>query len=129
MTLDEEPVELSSVVATLMELQEAGNLQHDCSAFLVRGLEATASSLCTMEAQVAALSADAADAKFLATYRDPIKRWFTRRAKVLGMDWPTLAGKLDLEHEDSDEENSDLPSCTENLKASLKRTAIPGRTC
>lgn len=67
--LDEEPVELSSVVATLMELQEAGSLQHDCSAFLVGALEATVSSLCTMEEGVAALSADAADAKFLATYR------------------------------------------------------------
>ena len=94
--LDEEPVGLSSVVATLMELQEAGSLQHDCSAFLVHGLEATVSSLCTIQDEVAALSADAADAKFLATYRDPIKRWLTRRAKVLGMDWPTLAGKLDL---------------------------------
>lgn len=119
--LDEEPVELSSVVATLMDLQEAGSLQQDCSAFLVCGLEATVSSLCTMESKVAALSADAANAKFLATYRDPIKRWFTRRAKLLGMDWPTLAGKLDLEQEDSDEEDTDSPSCTENLKASLEK--------
>lgn len=119
--LDEEPVELSSVVATLMELQEVGSLQHDGSAFLVHGLEATVSSLCAIQDEVAALSAHAADAKFLATYCDPIKRWFTRRAKVLGMDWPTLAGKLDLEQEDSDEEDSDLPSCTEKLKASLER--------
>ena len=87
---------------------------------MVHGLEEMVSYLCTIQEKVA-LSADVADANFLATYRYPIKRWFTRRAKALGMDWPTLSGKLDLEQEDSDEEDSDSPSCTEKLKASLER--------
>ena len=121
--LDQEPVELPSVVVTLLELQEAGSLQQDCSTFLVCGLEETTSSLCTIQEEVAVLKADAADSKFLATYRDPIKRWFTRRAKVLGMDWPTLAGKLDLEQEESDDEDSASQNSTytEKLKASLER--------
>lgn len=124
--LDQEPVELPSVTATLLELQEAGSLQQDCSAFLVQGLEQTVSSLRTTQEKIAMLSADAADAKCLATYRYPIKRWFTRRARALGMDWPTLAGKLDLEQEVSNEENSDSPSCTEKLKVSLERAGKIG---
>lgn len=119
--LDQETDELPSVIATLLELQQAGGLQLVSYAFLVQGLEQTVSSLRTTQERVAVLSAAAADAKFLAAYQYPVKRWLTRRSMALGMDWPTLAGKLDLEQEDSDEEHSDSPSCTEKLKASLER--------
>ena len=120
--LEENPFELPHVVASLLELEEAGSIQQECSAFLVRGLQETVSALHNTQEQIAKLNADAADAKFLATYRDPIRKWFTRRAKALGMDWQTLAGKLDLEEDDLEEgAELDSPSCTEQLKASLRR--------
>lgn len=108
----------------------------------MEGLEQTLSALRTTQEKVAVLSADAADAKLLATYRDPIKRWFTRRAKAVGMDWPTLAGKLDLEQEGSHGENSDSPTCTDKyllveskfgkgqlLLARLARHSVNCRCC
>ncbi|KAL3157119.1 hypothetical protein ABBQ38_001364 [Trebouxia sp. C0009 RCD-2024] len=81
----------------------------------------TVSSLQNTQEQVAALRADAAAAETLAMCCAPVKKWVIKRAKALDMDWLTLAGKLDLEEECSDDEDPNLPSCTEKLKASLQR--------
>ena len=133
--LEEKPVDLAHVVArsnaNLRYSIEAGRLQQQNLASLVSRLQETVSALQFTQEQVAKLSTDAADAKSLAIYRDPLRRWFTRRAKALGMDWQTLAMKLDSEEDDSEEDDSeeddseeeelDSPSCTEQLKASLQR--------
>ena len=116
--LEEKPVDLAHVVARLRYSIEAGRLQQQNLALLVSRLQETVSALQFTQEQVAKLTADA---KSLAIYRDPLRRWFTRRAKALGMDWHTVAMKLDSEEDDSEEEKLDSPSCTEQLKASLQR--------
>lgn len=82
---EEDPVKLPPhVVASLLVLEEAGSIQQECSAFLVYGLQETISVLHEIvsvlhdtQEQIAKLNADVADAKFLGTYRDPIRKWFT----------------------------------------------------
>ena len=81
--LEEEIIQLPDVVTSLLHAQEAGSLQQECSAFLVCGLQSTVTALHSTQKQVAELSADAAVAKFLATYRDPVRRWFNKRAQRL----------------------------------------------
>ena len=102
--LHEEPPQ-SAIIAALLALKKAGNLQQQYSAVLINGLETLVSDLRDTQEQVDVLTAGAADAKVLAMYRGPIRRWCTRRAKALDMDWSILADKLDLEEDGSEDED------------------------
>ena len=86
---------LDSILAGLCGLQDAGSHQQECSQFLICSLAKSVSPCKETEKKVANLSTKVADLEFLATYRDPIRKWLLLRASLIGMDWAILADRLD----------------------------------
>ena len=100
--------------SAVCHLQAASKAQLECSAAMVWALGKVQSDGHKLKEQLAPLTTADADREYLATFRDPLRKWLARQAKAHGVPWPILAGELDLEEDEVSQPYTDM------LKASLQ---------